>query len=843
MGDLTLAASDTLVNANAELDPATSPLNRGLQTLGRFVGALSDAITWVVQELQLEGTGGVSGLHTALRSRAILSNSGDVDQAEVHAADFEVINETGTQTKPAGRLVGVRATLTNDTGGYADEAVALEVGTPVNDGDLNDFVGLLVPDLDVGSVSNHAIKTGKGPVQLGDYIELIKPPDGTPGAGETNVVRVYAKPDGKLYAKDWNGIEHDLTGAGDGGSGGLLNPSAVMLYDNELDSAGSWDVSNISQDYDHLLLRIWGRGDATALAEKLYVYFNGDTTDTNYWYNYHGNANSTLTGGENDGPFCGWLTADTSPSNSFGYAEIQIPFYNLTASNKVARSYASARLTADAHYDFHVAFEWESTAAINQVTVVTDNDPTDEWLTGSRLQIIGIKESSEAEVGNALARIPQAYIAGMEVQCDGGTGNVIDIEAGVCRSDNDTYTMILSSTAEVNTGTSGAGGLDSGSLAADTHYAVWMIAKSSDGTTSAMISTSYTSPTMPSDYDKKRRVGSIVTDSSGDIKAQVTIAGEGSKRQVIYHDPQQTINQIDVSDDPTWNTVDFSSVVPPTSRFIDVTCRIISPVSPPTNAVFNIAYREKGVTSGYHHLVYHDTDVNYGEHGSYRLPVNSSQLGEVTDLASAVSIDEDFSMHLTGYVDNLLPTFVGSSSAGIPTQDILPITEYADLSTLLTAAPAVAELGVTIDHRQLFLWDGTEWFEFPFSIHERSTLDMGAVEGSSRNGYGPDYVTDKSLHNMRLLQSTINAEGGIRTVPQSTDPPKFQVYLRDAWNDILYDLTTQFGDLRHIPLSEPIQVFSGNSIVVGLNGLPVVQQYQVSMGALPDALTINGGIF
>lgn len=60
----------------------------------------------------------------------------------------------------------------------------------------------------------------------------------------------------------------------------------------------------------------------------------------------------------------------------------------------------------------------------------------------------------------------------------------------------------------------GAGGLDTGAVAANTIYYLWLIRKSSDGTISAIFSLSSTSPTMPSGYDQKALVSVGGTDNS-----------------------------------------------------------------------------------------------------------------------------------------------------------------------------------------------------------------------------------------------------------------------------------------------------------------------------------------
>lgn len=65
----------------------------------------------------------------------------------------------------------------------------------------------------------------------------------------------------------------------------------------------------------------------------------------------------------------------------------------------------------------------------------------------------------------------------------------------------------------ISTASSGAGGVDTGSIASDTWYYVW-VCYGTSGTT-AILSLSYESPTLPSGYDSQYvRVGSILTNSS-----------------------------------------------------------------------------------------------------------------------------------------------------------------------------------------------------------------------------------------------------------------------------------------------------------------------------------------
>jgi hypothetical protein len=63
-----------------------------------------------------------------------------------------------------------------------------------------------------------------------------------------------------------------------------------------------------------------------------------------------------------------------------------------------------------------------------------------------------------------------------------------------------------------------AGGLDTGSVATDTTYYCFAIYNPATQTSDFLFSTSSSSPTMPSGYTKKKRIASLLTDGSGNIR-------------------------------------------------------------------------------------------------------------------------------------------------------------------------------------------------------------------------------------------------------------------------------------------------------------------------------------
>jgi hypothetical protein len=126
---------------------------------------------------------------------------------------------------------------------------------------------------------------------------------------------------------------------------------------------------------------------------------------------------------------------------------------------------------------------------------------------------------SAAQQGVARTNVSAAlkgHIFGLTLSNNGtDPTNDIDIAAGEASStESDPVLMVLASgltkrlDAAWAVGTN-QGGLDTGAIA-DTTYHVWLIQRSDTGVVDVLFSTSASSPTMPTNYDRKRRIGSIM---------------------------------------------------------------------------------------------------------------------------------------------------------------------------------------------------------------------------------------------------------------------------------------------------------------------------------------------
>lgn len=117
----------------------------------------------------------------------------------------------------------------------------------------------------------------------------------------------------------------------------------------------------------------------------------------------------------------------------------------------------------------------------------------------------------------AAANVVRSYLAGLGMSTPGSSAN-FTVQPGQATDDTAVASMSLASAYTKNTGAwslgSGGGALDSGSIANFTWYHVFLIQRVDTGATDLLLSLSPTSPTLPSPYTLKRRIGSLHTNGS-----------------------------------------------------------------------------------------------------------------------------------------------------------------------------------------------------------------------------------------------------------------------------------------------------------------------------------------
>lgn len=126
------------------------------------------------------------------------------------------------------------------------------------------------------------------------------------------------------------------------------------------------------------------------------------------------------------------------------------------------------------------------------------------------------------------------YSQGVIIENNASTPNTkIDANADVLSIENISVTSV---DLTIDCSSTGANKLDAGSLAADTWYYVWAIYDPSTTTTAGLISTSATSPTMPTGYTKKRLIGYCKTNASTATFDKFIQFGNN-----FYHDTRVTL--------------------------------------------------------------------------------------------------------------------------------------------------------------------------------------------------------------------------------------------------------------------------------------------------------------
>jgi hypothetical protein len=222
------------------------------------------------------------------------------------------------------------------------------------------------------------------------------------------------------------------------------------------------------------------------------------------------------------------------------------------------------------------------------------------------------------------------------------------------------------------------------------------------------------------------------------------------------------------------------------------------------------------------------------------MPVKISDLTELLapasgDMVATVDVD-DLTDAASGTTKRLtlanLLTLVSSFSVTVDTR-----------ANILALAPADPALAYATDTERFYIYDGTSWRTMDMRwLTDLQAPDMGYEQDSPRTGYHEDWITDKTLNNILLGGNARTENGGLR-VDSTQDPDTYEIYLRSAWQSILYDLTVENSDFRHTPLAEAIRVWSGMSVALSLSGRPIINEYAVSMGAFSPPRIIDGGTF
>jgi hypothetical protein len=170
----------------------------------------------------------------------------------------------------------------------------------------------------------------------------------------------------------------------------------------------------------------------------------------------------------------------------------------------------------------------------------------------------------------AVASLPGGLFRNLKVQATSDTSVTASTDEIIVENPSTHGTLrLIAPSVTISTALSGAGGIDTGSVASSTWYSVWIEAKT-DGTTSGIFSTSSTAPALASGYSLQARVGWVRSDASSHLWRTI----QNGRRATIAVGTNPATNIILASGaagnvaTPTWVAIPVPNFIPPTAYSI-----------------------------------------------------------------------------------------------------------------------------------------------------------------------------------------------------------------------------------------------------------------------------------
>ena len=170
-----------------------------------------------------------------------------------------------------------------------------------------------------------------------------------------------------------------------------------LLYDKTLGASGNfdtdewWPSGTLPSGYDKLEITVALRGADTG-DRLVYCYLNGDVTAANYRYaSVYGYA-TAASGAGGDIPQIGGVPGSDQLADGFSLSTITCQFPSIAAHKQLVNA-GALRSAAITNYSIMNALNWENTAAINRIQLVSNGASTN-FVANSRVQIHGFKSVS-----------------------------------------------------------------------------------------------------------------------------------------------------------------------------------------------------------------------------------------------------------------------------------------------------------------------------------------------------------------------------------------------------------------------------------------------------------------
>lgn len=142
----------------------------------------------------------------------------------------------------------------------------------------------------------------------------------------------------------------------------------------------------------------------------------------------------------------------------------------------------------------------------------------------------------------------------------------LTMSSGQARDSNNVMDIVLENAVTVDGTVNGANGLDTGSLANNAWYYVYLIGSSLNYAQSAALISAAAIPVMPAGYDSYRRIGFALTDGSAHFLKFYAYGNSGLRN----YKWDAVATELSATGSATYAAVDLSSSVPPGVNLVDI---------------------------------------------------------------------------------------------------------------------------------------------------------------------------------------------------------------------------------------------------------------------------------
>jgi len=281
-------------------------------------------------------------------------------------------------------------------------------------------------------------------------------------------------------------------------------------------------------------------------------------------------------------------------------ANMGIIYCTASGSNAVILTPITNTLTPSAYLDGAPIFAWKqaqtstgavtiNAASLGALNAYKNNGQTavgsSDLVAGMYYTAAPIASLNSGAGGFVVDVVPTALSApglvkstfsNLEVTCTSDTQVTVTADA-ITLFDGTNYTTATSVNVVAATGTAGVNGLDTGAVATNKFYSVWVIQNTLSGANAALLSLSATAPTMPANYAKKARVGWVTTDIAGATTKLQRTSQNGRRAQYLLTGsaPNTALPTINSGASGTFNTTTFTGTSTAISTFAPSTAGAI----------------------------------------------------------------------------------------------------------------------------------------------------------------------------------------------------------------------------------------------------------------------------